>query len=588
MVYLVSCGISISDVDQDIPPIPCASLDAKKIFTTINLHFRDFCVEHSIVIVDVKKMFFLELLEETLRHLSDTDLLIVYFTGHGQINRNHGLNILMRDSYISSSVLMDTLVAADKHVILVLDCCHAGAALHMTNVEDVMSNNTITIISSCTPLKLAQYDKMNSVFTSKFCEAIEVLDASNEDITIVSLVRKIRDLGYPQVYSRVETGKTDLILQYALRDKTPIDFANIFLYKLNVDKNILREIMWYALENSSLGYLTQYTVINLYFLQNKYEGSWFVRRAIGSLISALPQNEKCVIELEKKFINSPSWMQVCIGLISRRYESNDEIKGVRKYLCESDRYPMDVIWLANLYFSDYNNEEKFFPAKMLKSSWGVIDLYSRYAEKPNIISDFEKIIPFAYKELLEKHKKLLHTKNLQDNSLVGLLYNDGDRGRTPVNDKDKWLRSVLFGKWRDYRQANLDEYFKNSSVKQITSDLKDAYNIPQIDCKIALLDYISVNDKLKEKYKEYLKWGLMDEHPWVRRSAIKIYDKELGLLKNTAFYDIMDMEVYPGVLDLIIEGAALSRDRDWHDFLTAYMNRYDFTIAEQEALMSYI
>ena len=225
---------------------------------------------------------------------------------------------------------------------------------------------------------------------------------------------------------------------------------------------------------------------------------------------------------------------------------------------------------------------------MLKSSWGIIDLYCRYEKKPNIINELEKLMPHTYKEVLEKHKKLLNTKKLQDNSLAGLLYSNGDRGRTPINDKDKWLRSVLFGKWRDYRQANLDEYFINSSNAQIVIELENASEIPQIDCKIALLDYVSVNERLKEKYKEYLKWGLKDEHPWVRRSAIKIYDKELGLLKDTAFYDKIDMDIYPGVLDLIIEGAALSRDREWHDFLKDYMEKYNFTIGEKNALLSYI
>lgn len=588
MIYLISCGISTSDNSQDMSPIPCASLDARKVFATFNLHFRDFCVEHSIVLLDVKKMFFLEFLEETLGYLTDKDILVVYFTGHGQINKNQGLNILLRDSYMSSSILMDTLVPAEKHVVLILDCCHAGAALHMTNMEDVMNNNTITVIASCTPLRLAQFDKINSVFTKKLCESIEVLDASNEDITIVNLVKKIKALGYSQVYSRVETGKTDLLLQSGKKEEKPIHFTNVFLNKIKVDKNILREIMWYALGNSSVGYITQYNVLNQFFLQNNYEGSWFVRRAIGSLISNLPQNENNVIELEKKLIDSSSWIQVCIGLVATRYENNDKIKDIRKNICGSDRYPMDAIWLANLYFSDYNNEELFFPANMLKSSWGVIDLYCRYADKPNIINEFEKLIPHMYKQVLERHKRLLNVRNLKDNSLAGLLYNKGDRGRTPINDKDKWLHSVLFGKWRDYRQANLDEYFINFSNKQIVTELEGAFEIPQIDCKIALLDYISVNERLKEEYKNYLKWGLKDEHPWVRRSAIKIYDRELNLLKNTAFYDKIDMDIYPGVLDLIIEGATLSRDRDWHDFLKSYIEKYDFTIGEKKALMNYI
>lgn len=588
MIYLISCGISKPDNCQDMSPIPCVSSDARKVFTTFNLHIRDFCVEHSIVLLDVKKRFFLEFLEETLGYLTDKDILVVYFTGHGQINKNQGLNILLRDSYMSSSILMDTLVSAEKHVVLILDCCHAGAALHITNMEDVMSRNTITVIASCTPLRLAKYDKMNSTFTRKLCESIEVLDVSNEDITIVSLVKKIKALGYSQVYSRVEIGKTDLLLQSGNTEEKPIHFTNIFLNKIKVDKNILREIMWYALGNSSVGYITQYSVLNQFFLQNYYEGSWFVRRAIGSLISNLPQSENNVIELEKKLIDSPSWIQVCIGLVATRYENNDKIKDIRKNICESDRYPMDAIWLANLYFSDYNNEEGFFPNNMLKSSWGVIDLYCRYAKKPKIINEFEKIIPYTYKQVLEKHKRLLNVRNLQDNSLAGLLYNNGDRGRTPINDKDKWLHSVLFGKWRDYRQANLDEYFINTPNKQLVTELKGAFEIPQIDCKIALLDYISVNEELKEKYKNYLKWGLKDEHPWVRRSAIKIYDGELNLLKDTAFYDRIDMDIYPGVLDLIIEGAALSRDRDWHDFLKSYIEKYDFTIGEKKALMNYI
>lgn len=588
MIYLISCGISKSDNCQDMSPIPCASLDASEVFITFNLHMRDFCIERSIVLIDIKKMFFLEFLEKTLEYLTDKDILVVYFTGHGQVNKNQGLNFLLKDSYMSSSMLMDTLVSAEKHVVLILDCCHAGAALHMTNMEDVMNNNAITVIASCTPLHFSQYDKTNSVFTRKLCESIEVLDASGEDITIASLVNKIKQLGYSQVYSRVETGKTDLLLQRGRKEKAPIDFANVFLKKIKVDKNILREIMWYALGNSSVGYITQYSVLNQFFLQNNYEGSWFVRRAIGSLISNLPQSDSNVIDLVKKFINSPSWIQVCIGLVATRYENNDKIKGIRKCICESGRYPMDAIWLANLYISDYNNEEVFFPVNMLKSSWGVIDLFCRYANKNKIIKEFERLIPHTYKDVLERHKRLSNFGNLQDNSLASLLYNNGDRGRTPINDKDKWLHSVLFGKWRDYRQANLDEYFMNSSNKQIETELENAFEIPQIDCKIALLDYISVNESLKEKYKNNLRWGLRDEHPWVRRSAIKIYDRELNLLKNTAFHDKIDMKIYPGVLDLIIEGAALSRDRDWHDFLKSYMEKYDFTIGEKKALLSYI
>ncbi len=588
MIYLVSCGISKADCCREISSVLCASADAKKIYNTFSLHIKDFCVEHSVVLLDVKKSLFLEFLEETLKCLHEEDILVVYFTGHGEISGNQGLKILLKDSWLTSNVLMDTLVLAQKRVLLVLDCCHAGAALHMTNTEDVMSKNTITVIASCKPLSLAGFNERNSFFTRTLCEAIEVLDNSGEDITIISLINKMEKLGYSQVYSRVEAGKADFLLQHGNREKTPIEFADIFLKKVKVDKNVLREIMWYALGNSSIGYTAQYNVLNQYLVQNYYEGSWFVRRAIGSVISSLPQNDKNVIDLEERFINSSSWMQVCIGLIARRYENSKENKGIRKFICESHRYPMDAIWLANLYYSDYNSEEIFFPSMMLKSSWGIIDLYSRYAENPHIISELERGLPLAYKETLERHKEMLRTPNRQDNSLVSLLYNNGSRGRTPINDKDKWLRSVLFGKWRDYRQANLEEYFMNVSDKQIESELRNAYEIPQIDCKIALLDYISINEKLKEKYNKFLEWGLKDEHPWVRRSAIKIYDNNLELLKATAFCDKINMMLYPGVLDLIIEGAALSRDREWHDFLKNYMKKYDFTEGEKNALMSYV
>lgn len=588
MIYLVSCGISETDYCQDLSPIPCALSDARKVFTTFHLHIRNFCVEHSIVLINVKKMLFYEFLEKILEDLSDQDILVVYFTGHGQINKSQGLNLILKDTYLSSSVLMDTFVASEKHVVLILDCCHAGAALHMANMEDVMSHNAISVIASCMPLQLSQYDESNSIFTRILCEAIEVLDTSHEDITVARLVKQMKKSGYAQVYSRVEEGKTDLLLQIGMKEKTPIDFANIFLEKLKVDKNILREIMWYALESSSVGYDTQYNILNQYFIQNNCEGSWFVRRAIGSLVSNLPQNEKRIIELKQKFTNSPSWIQVCIGLVATRYENNNDINEIRKYICQSNRYPMDAVWLANLFFSDYNKEDVFFPAKMLKSSWGVIDLFCRYAQCPNMIHELENMIPYEYKEDLKKHKELLNAKTLQDNSLIAFLYHNGDKGKTLINDKDKWLHSVLFGKWRDYRKANLDEYFLNSSNRQVIAELVNASEVPQIDCKIALLDYISVNEKLKEKYKIYLKWGLKDEHPWVRRSAIKVFDGELELLMETAFGDKFDMDLYPGVLDLIIEGAALSRDRDWHDFLKNYMDRYDFTLGEKNALLSYI
>lgn len=587
MITLLSFGICKS-YDKNEPIIDCAFDDALMLYNTASQVFDcDFSNEKSIAINNPNRQLFREMIENAICNQKKGDIIILFFSGHGINNDNNSLNFSLSDGVISSITLMDLLISHEARILILLDCCNSGAALHMTNVLNSFKKNNISIIASCSPLELSEFTQNNSKFTRILCKSLTNLSKTFVNITVNNLVSTMHNFGYDDIYVRVEEGSSDINLKiYDIYDSSQT-FINVFLSRLKTNNNSLREVFWYALENSHIDLNTKIRLIESYHKDN-FEGSWFVRRAIGSLISSFPEDNNEIKILHNLFLDSQNWMNKCIGLISTRYQNNAEINKKRMDILSNTKLPMDIIWLANLYYSDYFKETSLLSPNMLLTPWGIVDLYSRFSNEDARFYLYQHISD-DNKKILNLHRELMNSHGTyKNNDLVSILYQGKVRDRLRKNDKDKWLHSILYGKWRDYKQIDLYDYFESHTDKQIQEDIKIVKDFPQIEAKMSILDFISFDEKLKEKYKEFFIWGLTDPHPWVRRSAIKLFDDNFELLKNTAFSDTIDMHLYPGVLDLIIEGANLSCDNNWHEFINQYIKKYTFTNSETRAINSYL
>lgn len=597
MVSVVSIGIT-ECYSKTLCNIECAFADAIKIYNVFEHILQEqFSRYNSICLKDIQSDQFEKLIKTIAQSLNDDDILVIYFSGHAKLVDDQ-INLVFSNAddkgegLIHSRILNERLKSLPIKTLLILDCCHSGAALGIADSGNSFDKSKISVIASNEAYERASFSQEGSDFTNVLKKSLNSLYEKNKSISLLNIVMEIRANDKKCFVNYLE-GEPDLILKENVNYFNGyVDFDKKFLKKVNGEDNSLKEMLWY--------YIMKYpSSVQLHILKNYQfepgEASWLVRRAIGSVLSDMSD----FYESKKKqivyLLKSDNWMLQCIGLIASRYLIDSDLEMlIKQNILQDITKPMDVVWLANLYLTDSNNIsiEESLSSRLGNTSWGIMDIWKRYIKKipyaqlweiiSNKITDVELLTPLTTdltitKQLIESNKKYIP---LAETKLVKYLYKQSKRGRTK-SVHEKWLISLLYGGWRDQITLDLCDYFNNNVSDIINRELELAKDLPRVEMRMAIFQMMNDNEEIFKEYYESLKWGLTDAHPWVRREAIKVYGSCFSEYIKFAFEDIIDRTIYPGMFDMVIEAERLGYS------ISEYIEKYELTKNEIKAIKKY-
>lgn len=116
-------------------------------------------------------------LEILLSHGDDT--VVVYFSGHGALSRNHEVNLVLSDGLLPASSIVDYCRHSCQTSWLIFDMCHAGAIAF--DAEPLGSLNAkagegCALFASCAPDTVSYIDPESpySAFTNMLVEAMRI------------------------------------------------------------------------------------------------------------------------------------------------------------------------------------------------------------------------------------------------------------------------------------------------------------------------------------------------------------------------------------------------------------------------------
>jgi formylglycine-generating enzyme required for sulfatase activity len=127
-----------------------------------------------------------------LKDATFDDLVLIYFSGHGKLNSKLELNLILKDTetdYLLSTALHYNFItdcieeSKCKKVVIILDCCHSGAAgtkgeVFVKPLSETSGSGTF-ILSATTGLNLAKEvpELENGIFTHFLLEGLRKGDA---------------------------------------------------------------------------------------------------------------------------------------------------------------------------------------------------------------------------------------------------------------------------------------------------------------------------------------------------------------------------------------------------------------------------
>ena len=162
------------------------------------------------------------------------DVLLVYFSGHGKLDQSGRLHLCMHDT--ESTDLLSTAVSSTRinefadasrarNVVIILDCCHAGA-FRGGDFGEAVAGPGRYVLSSCRSTQLANdatVDNGTSYFTQHLVEGLVTAAADNDGDGFVGFSdvysyvdRRLREDG-KQIPQRRVDGDGDLRLAKRLR-----------------------------------------------------------------------------------------------------------------------------------------------------------------------------------------------------------------------------------------------------------------------------------------------------------------------------------------------------------------------------------
>ena len=604
MISVIAVGIPATRVSA-LQDIPCATHDSNKVYSTLqDVLESDFSHFNSVCLTGITATEFRALISAARGSYSEEDLLFIYFSGHGLVEFDR-LFLCFSDAdddqkgrgRISSNELGQMLWYFKCRIILVLDCCHSGVALNLTHKEGIWDNPKISVIASALPYSTSQFDTDGSVFTKTFCNVLVNLYHSEQKILLVKVVENICQLGQ-QCLLNVQEGIPDIVLRQ--KNAIPMQqerfFISNFIHKIQQVDYDTREMLWYSL--AELPTVTQLQVIRDYIKDPHYIGdsSWLVRRALGSVISGMRGMDNLRVELVNELMSSLDWMSKCIGLIGARYlVDQSDVMEKMKTILTNPNLPMDAVWLANLYLSDSESYdiELGLGSALSQTSWGLVDLWRRSSQSSqdndNLLGLFKSKVKNT--ELLNQlytHLRLQYNdqpeyqefeNEVTRSKLMIELYKHPKRNRLGKERlKSKWLVSLLYGNWRDHLNFDLREFVNYFPHDYMINEFKVLSGSPSVETKMAIFQYMSADQEIFKEFNEGLTWGLVDKHPWVRRTAIQAYRDFPDLLQK-AYLDNFDQRLFPGVMDFILVAGTLSCIG-----LEEYIEKYKFSPFELKSL----
>lgn len=601
MTSLLAIGIEEYNTFADIP---CAYSDAFSVYNTLNNVLKNtFLSSTSICLKNIDDNQFLEMLSMYQLLVESDDKLIVYFSGHGEIIKDEFYFCFSNDNKrdpkkgkIPLKILNDKLENINCHIILILDSCHSGAALNLSIKNNIYLKSKISTLTSSEAYNGSQFDDVGSFFTKAFCDSLQYLHNQEEDITLNNIYKAMKLHNYSFAKINVQEGEVDIELEEKIKYSYSNTFLDDIITKYLKYSIALREMLWYQTEDIPLS--AKHKLLNKYKVIKLSEPSWLVRRAIGTFIYKLKEDNK-KIEYLKYFLYSSNWMDNCIGLIGARYSlQNYEIQNLYKGFLTEQTF-MDSCWLANLYLTDSNiiDVKLLMKSNFIKSSWGVLDLWQRlekhYENKMDLL--------FIVKENIDSHllvgllnhialenkyydilkiniDKTLLNEDLLKSKFVHMLYVSKSRGSIK-NIKSKWLYSGIYGNWRNHTNLDYSHYIDNTNLETIQNELNFMKSLPLVEMRMSLFQFFLENKQDYEELLPYLTWGLNDSHPWVVREAVKLFDLELIQDKIDTNIDRL---VYPGFFDLVIELSKKGFN------ISTFLNKYKLTKQEKSVLEHFL
>ncbi len=570
MVALISVGIS--NYTNTKLNIPCACKDAEKVYFTLqNILGSTFNQHSSVCLRDLSCNQFTSIIQAEILSLTKDDTLVLYFSGHANIDGNV-FRLLFKDyDRLSTEGSLDLgristiFQKAVFDVVLILDCCQSGGATSLANA--VKTTKQLSVIASCGELDKSEYSDQESHFTKILCKAIKQLDIKGKAISLVSISKEINSLGYKKSVTNVgASSNADFILSDSNRSlRNYDDFPKRFLNQLKISNSLLRESLWYSIADTSRS--SAEAIFKDYFQclnpdTSFYpEAGWLVRRAIGSAIAHFDDLDT----VRKSLINSFFWQEQCIGIIGSRYlfKTDDKLyEFITDLILRRIIHKSDPLWLANLYMAESPKYDYtlFLDTKLGDSNWGIVEIFKTINKKIVTIDEFKSTIrQINKKDEICSHLDVylaFYQNDSHENKLFSILLGQKGRGRLPTKVKSKFLLSALYGAWRGHIDLDLRGYIETTSPEQIYSELSAAASLPDIDHKIAIYDFFRVNINSMKEFKDALEWGLIDEHPRVRTSAVKAFkaiDHPGDILFNKSIqYDFIN-DALPGLFDLFLE-----------------------------------
>lgn len=569
--------------------IKCAKQDGERVLETFRQLLKDeYDLCASGCFENIKSHQLKDFLEILLKTQRKDNTVIIYFGCHGEIEGEE-FYLLLSDAtkkgkegfFLVAELYQLCHDYPNIKFLLIFDCCYSGCALCLANKKYKEVESNITVISSSSHYERAKFTESGSEFTISLCNALRILDGQEENITVSNVVSQIKKNSV-KCFVNISEGNEDFVIlskrkQFMIYNE---NFVNTYIERLD-NCVAVREMMWYSIND--IPNSVKKKIFRKYFEKSCSEASWLVRRAMGNTLSSLDNDSKVKDDIVDEFLNSLNWMDKCVGIVAISKSLSEERAQYLKDILSDENSNMDLVWLADLYLSDsdYYDINVTLETKLSKSVWGLIEIWDRYAEKYKKQDELFNIIREHVddKENLDGLSREIELRQkTEKGSLASFLYRGKTRGRT-VELKKKWLLSLLYGNWRGRVECDLKEYFLNNNKARIIKELENAKNIPSVERRVSIFEYFENEQEYFEKYKENIKWGLQDEHPWVRRIAIlcfKNYPEEI----EVAFQDMIKTDLYSETFAMIINAASITLDN-----YQEYIERYDWTDCEKNAIL---
>jgi hypothetical protein len=620
-VRVLSIGVSDYPL-SDLGHLISASRDARVFYDTIGEICGHFFVERgSFCLANITQMQFRSVVELFLRDIDQGELGIIFFSGHGTLDQDELVLHLTDSNPSKAGQLSATELAAllkrsgPSEKLLILDCCHAGAAASLAMSNSAFFGTKVSVFASNGILDRAQETEQNGTFTAALVEALLRLSVIGDPLELTAVAAQVR--AQTTEFSPILAIHRDidnLVLPNKHKlQKDAEQFAESFARAIATSNSAERAVMWYALcsepERTRLRVLANNRVVNV------REVTWLGRRAIGSCLDSIVGLTSHKEKLVEQLLSSRNWVENCIGAIGgRKNVSSSDLLPLYKKALKSSGY-MDVSWLALLYLGDakalgYDELAALSHGQFGKTNWGRGELLKQCSNLfPERVGDLLRLlrssisddtqalsfdmISISTSESSAARSETLSVTNAADSQIRS--FSGRARSRTGRNGIDKWFFSKLHGNWRDHLQEDIAVLIDSMNEGELCAFLRDLCISPNVAAKLGVFDALQRRTLRAGNCRDSWAWALGEEHPWVAREAWRLLiiisdvTNDLSLvINNLDRIRQYDRGMVPGVVEAFapIVGWLLRTQSD-RSHLQEILVLADFSQLELEMLSSH-